>query len=100
MLDQFYRDKQAKANGWQVAGIAVDGPTPVREFLAKLPVSFPIGLAGMDGAELSRTLGNVSGGLPFTVVFGSDGKVIARKLGAVAPSDLESWSSKAQSKAG
>lgn len=98
MLDQFYRHRQA--SGWQVAGIAVDGPTPVREFLAKLPVSFPIGLAGMEGAELSRTLGNVSGGLPFTVVFAADGKVITRKLGAVTASDLESWSSKTQSNAG
>ena len=95
LLDQFHRDKQAA--GWQVVGIAVDGPTPVREYLAKLPIGFPIGLAGMEGAELSRTLGNVNGALPFTVVFGSDGQVMDQKLGAVAPSDLENWVRRAHS---
>lgn len=93
MLNQFYSER--RASGWQVVGIAVDGPTPVREFLARLPVGFPIGLAGMEGAELSRTLGNANGSLPFTVVFDAGGKIIARKLGAVAASDLESWIRKA-----
>lgn len=89
MLDRFHLER--KAAGWQVVGIAVDGPTPVHEYLRRLPMSFPIGLAGMEGAELSRTLGNASGSLPFTVVFAADGKILARKLGAVAPSDLEDW---------
>ena len=93
MLDQFHRDKQAA--GWQVVGIAVDGPTPVREYLAKLPIGFPIGLAGMEGAELSRTLGNVSGGLPFTVVLDASGHVIARKLGSISPKELADYASRA-----
>ena len=41
MLDAFHREHQAQ--GWQVVGLAVDGPTPVREFLTKVPVAFPIG---------------------------------------------------------
>ncbi len=93
MLDQFHRDKRAA--GWQVVGIAVDGPTPVREYLAKLPIGFPIGLAGMEGAELSRTLGNVSGGLPFTVVLDASGHVIARKLGSISPKDLADYAARA-----
>jgi thiol-disulfide isomerase/thioredoxin len=95
MLDRFHREKQAA--GWQVVGIAVDGPTPVREYLGRLPMSFPIGLGGMEGAELSRTLGNVSGSLPFTVVFAADGKILARKLGALASSDLDNWVKRANS---
>lgn len=95
MLDQFHRKK--RTTGWQVVGLAVDGPTPVREYLGRLPMSFPIGLAGMEGAELSRTLGNVRGALPFTVVFAADGKVMARKLGAVTPSDLDEWVKRANS---
>ena len=89
MLDRFYRDQHAR--GWQVVGLAVDGPTPVREYLQRLPIGFPIGLAGMEGAELSRLLGNASGGLPFTVVLGPDGHIEARKLGPVAPDELEMW---------
>jgi len=89
MLDAFYR--RHLAQGWQVLGLAVDGPTPVREFLSNRPIGFPIGLAGLDGIELSRTLGNANGGLPFTVVFDPAGKPIARKLGALAQADLDQW---------
>jgi len=93
LLDRFNRDKQAA--GWQVVGIAVDGPTPVREYLAKLPMSFPIGLAGMEGAEISRTLGNVNGALPFTVVLDASGRIIARKLGSISEKDLADYVSRA-----
>ena len=62
-INRFYRE--FRSLGWQVVGLAVDGPTPVREFLDKVPVSFPIGLAGFEGTELSKSLGNLAGGLPF-----------------------------------
>ncbi|MBC7717365.1 MAG: TlpA family protein disulfide reductase, partial [Pseudorhodobacter sp.] len=55
LLDAFYQTHRAR--GWQVVGLAVDSPTPVRAFLERVPVSFPIGLAGMEGSELSRALG-------------------------------------------
>ena len=89
MLDRFYGEKQAA--GWRVVGLAVDGPTPVREYLARLPMSFPIGLAGMGGVELSRSLGNAGGALPFTVVFDRSGHVLDRRLGALEPAHLERW---------
>ena len=83
------RDSQSA--GWQVVGLAVDGPTPVREYLARLPIGFPIGLAGLGGTELSRRLGNAGGGLPFTVVFDATGRPVTHKLGAVGESDLAAW---------
>jgi hypothetical protein len=86
-LDRFWQARRAA--GWQVVGLAVDGPTPVREFLQRSPVGYPIGLAGLDGTRLSRTLGNTSGGLPFSVVFGASGEVLARHLGEATPQDLE-----------
>jgi thiol-disulfide isomerase/thioredoxin len=89
LIDEFHRQQQAR--GWHVVGLAVDSPTPVREFLARRPVSFPIGLAGLDGSELARTLGNPEGSLPFTVVLGRDGRVMDRKLGALKPADLSRW---------
>ena len=89
LLDGFYRQHQAA--GWRVVGLAIDSPTPVREFLAKRPVGFPIGLAGLAGTDLGRTLGNANGSLPFTVVVGRDGTVIERKLGALDAADLARW---------
>lgn len=92
LLSEFHRQHRAK--GWHVVGLAIDGPTPVREFLAKTPVSFPIGLAGFNGVELARSLGNERGGLPFTVVFNPEGAAVFRKLGAVEPDELAQWVSK------
>ena len=85
-LAQFGRESKSK--GWQVVGLAVDAPTPVREFLQKIPLDFPVGLAGLTGTELTRTLGNTQGGLPFSVAFGANGEVIWRKLGATNLEEL------------
>jgi thiol-disulfide isomerase/thioredoxin len=89
MLDAFYQVHRAR--GWQVVGLAVDSPTPVREFLKRVPVSFPIGLAGMEGSELSRAMGNPNGSLPYTVVLNAKGDVVVQKLGSIEPADLELW---------
>ena len=89
MLDAFHRTHGPR--GWQVVGLAVDGPTPVREFLARSPVAFPIGLAGLDGIEIGKALGNTAGGLPFTVVFDRGGQVLERKLGELVQADLDGW---------
>jgi hypothetical protein len=70
----------------------VDSPSPVREYLLKTPVSFPIGLTGFSGTELARQLGNEQGGLPFTVVFNPAGEPIVRKLGETKAADLAAWS--------
>jgi len=89
LLDSFFRQHAAKR--WQVIGLAIDQPSAVRGFLAKLPLSFPIGLAGFDGTELGKSLGNLTGGLPFTVVLGANGGVQQRKMGRVSPADLAAW---------
>ena len=89
LLDQFHRERHAQ--GWQVVGLAVDSAKPVREYLTRLPMSFPIGLAGPDGVNLTRHLGNTTGVLPFSVVFDRNGQAIERKLGVVEAADLERW---------
>ena len=88
-LDRFHRAYGAK--GWQVVGLAIDGPTPVREFLVKVPVGFAIGLAGFEGTDLGRQLGNDKGGLPFTVLFDRRGAAVRRKLGETNFDELSRW---------
>ncbi|MDP9900685.1 TlpA family protein disulfide reductase [Variovorax ginsengisoli] len=89
MVNRFYREHAP--NGWQVVGLAIDQPSAVRKFLARTPVDFPIGLAGLQGTDLVRALGNTTGGLPFTLVIAADGTVAARKMGKLEPSDLDAW---------
>lgn len=89
LINAFF--EQNKANGWQVLGLAVDKQTAVQAFLKKTPLKFPTGMAGLAGADLGRKLGNLAGGLPFTVVFGADGSVRHRKMGRVTAAELEAW---------
>ena len=89
MVDRFFREQAA--NGWQVIGLAIDQPSAVRKFLERTPVTFPIGLAGLEGTDLIRQLGNTGGGLPFTLVLNAGGGVAARKMGKLEPTDLDAW---------
>lgn len=91
LLNSFYSEN--KANGWQILGLAVDQKEPVDRFLTKSPLNFPVALAGFPGIEISKSLGNLSGSLPFTVVFNSDGQVAHRKIGRLTPADVSSWAS-------
>ena len=89
LLDRFF--KQNTAKNWQVLGLAIDQPSAVRAFLHRTPVSFPIGLAGLGGTELSKAFGNSSGGLPFSVVIDPAGAVLQRRIGRVTAADLARW---------
>lgn len=93
-LDAFARAQPE----WRVVGLAIDGPTPVREFLVKRPVGFAIGLAGLSGSELARQLGNKTGALPFSVALNPQGRIAWRRLGVTHPADLEKLAELARNK--
>ena len=48
-------------------------------------------LAPDTGLELGRRLGNIAGGLPFSIAFAASGAVVQRKLGAVDDRLLDDW---------
>lgn len=89
MIDAFFRENSS--NGWQVVGLAIDQPSAVKKFLTQTPVSYPIGLAGLQGTEWVKRLGNTAGGLPFTLVIDGGGTVAARKMGKLDAGDLRAW---------
>lgn len=89
LLSDFYLKNQSKS--WQVLGIAVDKKVPVERFLSQMPLPFPVVLAGASGLSLSQSLGNSQGGLPFSVLFTAQGKVIRHKIGKLTAPDLEAW---------
>ena len=65
----------------QIVGIGIDSPSNIQQFAEKLQISYPLLVAGMQGTELSKQLGNQAGGLPFTVLIGPDGRVRQTYLG-------------------
>ena len=88
LLNSFYEANKAN---FQVVGLAVDQPSAVRKWLQAKPLGFATGMAGMQGTELSKTLGNTAGSLPFTAVFGRSGELLQRKTGKVSLEELAAW---------
>jgi thiol-disulfide isomerase/thioredoxin len=89
LIDAFYRKNLS--NGWQVLGLAIDQPNAVRAFLGRVSVSFPIGMAGLEGTELGKSFGNTGGVLPFSVALSASGAVRRRKAGRLSSTDLADW---------
>ena len=89
MIDAFWR--QNSGNGHQVVALAIDQPSAVRKFLSKQTLGFSVGLAGLEGTQLAKSLGNAVGGLPFTVFFKADGSIWRQKMGQLTVDDLAQW---------
>jgi thiol-disulfide isomerase/thioredoxin len=90
LLDKFHQENHsANSNGLQLLGIAADKSEFVLKFLKKAPVQFPIALAGFEGVALSQGLGNVKGGLPFSILIGKDGAILFKKEGQLTADDLK-----------
>ena len=89
MIDAFWRENSVK--GFQVVALAIDQPSAVRRFLAQRPLGFPVGLAGLAGTDLAKSLGNAAGGLPFSVFFDVNGGIWQQKMGQLTKDDLMKW---------
>jgi len=73
----------------QFVGIGVDKAENMRQFLQKVPVSYPLLVMGAGAIDTLRTLGNPAGGLPFTLVFDANGRINRKILGQIQPDDLD-----------
>lgn len=72
----------------QFVGIGIDTASNISQFVTKIPVSYPLYVAGHAGIALVRELGNAAGGLPFTVLLDAEGRIFDSILGQVSPEDL------------
>ncbi|MDY0979811.1 TlpA disulfide reductase family protein [Stenotrophomonas sp. CFBP8994] len=79
------------ADGVQVVGLAIDTPDGVRDFLDRVPVTYPIVIEQPAPDDASVRLGNAQGLLPYTVLVGADGKIVKQKLGPFADGEIERW---------
>lgn len=73
----------------QFVGIGIDTAANIAQFVTKIPVSYPLFVAGHSGIALVRALGNSAGGLPFTVLLDAEGRIFDTLLGQVTPEDLQ-----------
>ncbi|MBV8666457.1 MAG: TlpA family protein disulfide reductase [Burkholderiaceae bacterium] len=59
----------------QLIGIGIDSAKNIAQFADKYKISYPLYVAGMGGSSLLRQMGDAAGGLPFTVLVGTDGQI-------------------------
>lgn len=74
---------ELRPKGAEVLGIGIDSAANIRQFAEKHRFSYPLLVAGAGALELIRSLGNESGGLPFTVIVDRRGRLVDRILGRV-----------------
>lgn len=82
---------QQGTNGVQVVGIALDDAGPVRAFLAKVPVSYPILLDPPGPADAGVRLGNPKGVLPYSVLVSDDGRLLKQRIGPFEEGEIQRW---------
>lgn len=84
-LSALAQEQQPKV---KFVGIGIDTAANIQTFLGKVPVTYPIAVAGFGGTELGRQFGNDVGGLPFTVILNAQGEIKFRKMGRVHAEEL------------
>ncbi len=86
-------EAQAKfgEQGAIVVGIAMDEPAHVRAFLAAHPVDYPILIGEMGPPSSSLKLGNTRQVLPYSVLIGADGRILATHAGPLSAAQLARW---------
>ena len=75
-LQQKFADK-----GVQFVGIAFDDADKVQQYSVQTPVSYPLLIGASGLLPITAGLGNLAGGLPFTVLIGRDGSLLDTRLG-------------------
>lgn len=78
-------------NGVQVLGIALDDQAAVEDFLARIPVSYPIAIDIPGTRDSGVQLGNPRGVLPYTVLIGADGRLLKQRIGPFLHGEINAW---------
>lgn len=87
-LKRLHADFEAK--GVVVIGIAIDDQEPVRQFVDKLEINYPVLVVpGTESFALMESYGNARGLMPQTVIVDRDGVIRSAVLGEVSYEQLQ-----------
>ena len=87
LLERTRHDLAGK--GLEIVGVAIDDADAVSSFLKDSPVNYPV-LIGGDNETLYQ-FGDGSGVLPYSVLLGRDGNVLAQRAGSFSDNGLQRW---------
>ena len=90
LLDDYAR--RQGAGGVQVLGIALDDPEPALAYFRSGHYQFPSAVEALGERDSSVRLGNTRGILPYSVLIGSDGRLLDSHVGAFQDARaLQDW---------
>jgi len=90
-MPQFVKaQRELGERGVQFVGIAIDQPDKIDAFVNELKLNYPALVGGYGAIELSKSMGNRLGALPFTVIVDRAGRVAHTQLGPIKDTDLRS----------
>jgi peroxiredoxin len=69
--------------GVQFVGIAIDDAAKVKQFANELGLNYPALIGGYGAVELSKSLGNGVGALPYTLIVDRSGSISRKQLGPI-----------------
>ena len=72
-----------------VVAIGVDQSDKLAGFVREHQINYPVYVAGQEGIDLSKRMGNLLGELPYTVAIDRRGAFVAQRLGRHVPETLE-----------
>jgi thiol-disulfide isomerase/thioredoxin len=83
--------KKYGSQGLQVIGLALDQPKPVRDFIQHYAINYPV-LVGTDKvADVGDAYGDMIGVIPFSVLIGRKGRILARHTGELHRKQALGW---------
>ncbi|MFZ2236910.1 MAG: redoxin family protein [Dokdonella sp.] len=85
------RNRHAE-KGLEVIGIASEDAAAANGFLIQFPVSYPILINDPAlGPDWSTRYGNTRSVLPYSVLIGRDGRIVAQRIGNFDEAGIEAW---------
>lgn len=77
------------SRGVQFVGVALDTPEQVADYAARMAIPYPLLMGDSRLLPLFSQLGNPHGNVPYTLIFGRDGRLLKTHMGYWPESDLE-----------
>jgi len=77
--------------GLAVIGVAIDDTDAVQDFLHDNPVRYPILIGDSVDPDPSLLFGDTRSVLPYSVLIGRDGKILAQRAGSFTSGTLADW---------
>ncbi|GAB7126440.1 hypothetical protein JCM19000A_09470 [Silvimonas sp. JCM 19000] len=85
----FVKLQKQYGNSVQFVGVAIDEAPAVSQFIKQYGVTYPVLLGDADGMDMMLALGNVQGGLPFTLILDRKGHIAAQQLGTMKADEVQ-----------